>query len=162
MSLLHDTGKSPETLLATNTPNVTNVAEKELPATCIATNIYVHVSLNLEDHDTSPAAAKRASEIEQTAQDILSKTYTASETNGQYILKVYVILASPHSVWNKITIGMIGTATTECFEWFLMSSHATNNEALRAGRVGVCKSRCKISTLTAELCESLIEKIGVK
>jgi hypothetical protein len=57
---------------------------------------------------------------------------------------------------------MIGTATTECFEWFLMSSHATNNEALRAGRVGVSKSRCKISTLTAELCEALIEKIGVK
>jgi hypothetical protein len=161
MSMLHD-GKSPETLMAMKALNVTIDAEKELPATCVATNIYVHVTVNLEDHDENPTATKRASEIQQSAQDILSKTYTASEANGQFMLKVYVVLASPHSVLNKITIGLIGAATTECFEWFLMSSQAASNETLKAGRVGARKSRCQISTLTAELCESLIEKIGVK
>lgn len=151
---------TPESLLAMKALNVTIDADKELPNTCATCKICVKVKVSLEERCKNPTATKRAEEIKDLAQDILSKTYTASESDCQYLLKVYVVLASENSVLNKLTIGLVGDATTECLEWFL-EMQAENNEMVKAGRVGVQK-RGQIPAMTAELCESLVEKIGVK
>jgi hypothetical protein len=151
----------PESLLAMKALNVTIDADKEVPANCVASNIAVKVTVNLEEKSENPAATQRAAEIQECAQSTLAQTYTASEESAPYLLKVYVVLASPHSVLNKLTIGMIGAATTECLEWFLMTHNDGAQETLKAGRVGVQKARTNIATLTAELCEALIQKIGV-
>ena len=139
--------------------NVTIDADKELPASCVAADICAKVAVNLEDKN-NPAVVKRATEIKMLAQEILSKQFTATETDCQYLLKVYVVLASANSVLNKLTIGMVGDATTECLEWFL-ELQADNNEILKAGRVGAQKKFGQIPAMTAELCESLIAKIGL-
>jgi hypothetical protein len=141
--------------------NVTIDADKELPTTCVASNIAVRVTVNLEEQSEKPSATQRAAEIQACAQSTLSQTYTASPDSAPYLLKVYVVLASPHSVLNKLTIGLVGAATTECLEWFLMTHQEGAQETLKAGRVGVQKARTHIATLTAELCEALIQKIGV-
>lgn len=150
----------PASLMAMKALNVTIDADKELPEHCRAADIAVTVIVSLEERSDNAAASKRAAEIQELAQQILSKKYTANEADCKYLLKVYVVLASANSVLNKLTIGLIGDATTECLEWFL-EKQAIDNEILKAGRVGVQK-RGQVPAMTAELCESLIEKIGVK
>lgn len=155
----------PESLLAMKALNVTVAADEALPAEVRAADIWVTVTVNLEESKTrnQPAAAKRASEIRDLAQERLSQTYTATdagEKDGQYHLKVYVVLASANSVLNKLTIGLVGEPTTECLEWFL-ERQGEHCEIIKSGRVGVQK-RGQLPAMTTELCESLIETIGVK
>ena len=149
-----------ESQFAMKTLNVTVDGEKELPVSLKRSDIGVQVLVSLEQQGKrDEKATKLAAEIQAQAQQLLSQEFTATTTtttttDGQYLLKVYVVLAAERSLLHKVTLGLIGDAQKECLEWFLQSQTVGSQEICKAGRVGGGAS-------TAELCDILVDKLGV-
>jgi hypothetical protein len=152
---------APESLMAMKALNVTVDGDKELPDTLRRSDVGLKVLVSLEKSSNADST-KRAKEIQTIVNDQLSQVYTAKVEDCAYLLKIYVVLACDRSILNKLTLGVIGEPKTECLEWFLEKNEIGESQTCKAGRVGIQKKFVgQISAMTKELCDTLVEKIGI-
>ena len=164
----------PESQFALKNLNVTvdGGEDDRLPASLTRADVAVRVLVSLEgsggcsggggNNRRDEKSAKLAAEIQTEASRLLSDEFTADASEEadpppSHLLKVYVVLASERSRLHRITLGLVGEPHAECLEWFLQSQDSTGGqtEIRRAGRVGGA------NMTTAQLCASLVEKVGV-